>query len=254
MGYFDKVPVSDIAQLCVDVYDDPSDNILRTFKFNDLWVRVKTWTDKELEYMKDQDFKACLYTNKHYNSVILAIRGTVLKKGNILEDIDFSLDKDSKIFKSITLFFKLLNTTEKSWINAENKYVCGHSLGGILAKYSANIHKSTTVTFNSPGVLEYLKLRGQPTQIMSGKRVVTYYAYKDVIGNFHRTKDLGEHIPVILSANYNGPRILDNMTVTSCCAKIQKIQNFGDMKCSAKSFLLNLRARSPLRLSRNKRR
>ena len=44
-------------------------------------------------------------------------------------------------------------------------------------------------------------------------------------------------------SNYNGPEILDNMTVVNGCYKILQIKNFGEIKCREKNLLVSSRAR-----------
>ena len=206
--FLDKVLVTDFAQLALDIYDDPNDNKIKLNEFNSLWVRKRTWTDTDLDYMNGTKFKAGLYIHTVTNIGIISVRGTANNITNFEEDGDYAFNKDSKIFHGIRTFFNLLKKNN-DWLNLKKQYVCGHSLGGILAKYVINTSKCDTITFNSPGVKEYLKRNNCAAENMSGKEVVTYYANGDAIGNFHRDKDhdIGEHNPVNV---LDGPIIPNN--------------------------------------------
>ena len=191
--FLDKVLVTDFAQLALDIYDDPTDSKSRHQDFNQLWVRRRTWSDNDLDYMKGQEFKAGLYVHTATKTGVLSIRGS-LKFHNFIEDGLFAFNKDSPIFHGIRTFFNLLNRNN-DWLSLKKRYVCGHSLGGILAKYVINTSKCDTITFNAPGVIEYLDHNHCTAANVSGKTVVTYIAKADAIGNFHRDKyhDIGEH-------------------------------------------------------------
>lgn len=69
-----------------------------------------------------------------------------------------------KQFEALKKVYRILKVSIK-----ENpiKFVCGHSLGGILAKLLSPISKQATCAFNSPGVLDFLMENMKKVRILA---------------------------------------------------------------------------------------
>ncbi|WP_222435711.1 hypothetical protein [Fluviispira vulneris] len=74
------------------------------------------------------------------------------------------------------------------------KYVCGHSLGGIIAKIIAPQTGCHTCAFNSPGVLEYMHARKWSVHIKNDQVIRTYVANRDEVGEMKYYAELGERV------------------------------------------------------------
>ena len=106
MDYPIQVPVTNFAQLALDIYDDPDADNLRTHEFNKDWVKIHTWTSPN-------QFHASFYKNILTNIGVLAIRGTVTSiKGTIDADKEYAKaefsSKDMPQFKDTITYFNFL--------------------------------------------------------------------------------------------------------------------------------------------------
>ena len=225
MDYIDKVSVIDFAQLALDCYNSSDDNDIRTKEFKKLWYRVDQWPridDWKLHDVSGSDadaktgFYAAFYLNNVTSTGVIAIRGTASLLDGIA-DINYVLDKLTKQYDEALTFVKMIQTSF-IWSGVKNKYVCGHSLGGIVAKMIAPRTGLNTVAFNSPGVVEYLKKRHLPwfkvsnsdamCSIPTKQTIITYCANGCPIGNLRHDNDVGPYkwLPVLGEA-----RIPDNL-------------------------------------------
>ncbi len=212
--------VLDLAQLALDVYNDPAEDDIRKKYFNANWIAGPTNNHRgqkkfDRTAMANNEYPsyscpktglyARIYYNKHSNYSVLAIRGTEGKYNDFATDAGYMLNytelqqyEDAKEF-----FYEMKKYLQKT---KPMRYVCGHSLGGILAKMIAPNTHLPTCAFNSPGVLDFL-LSVQAKKMESEKLpfnkddivinlgpkqvVVTFIANKDMIGETNHQMDLG---------------------------------------------------------------
>ena len=104
---------------------------------------------------------------------------------------------------------KYVSKIKALYPNVKKLYVCGHSLGGIVAKMIAPRTGLNTVAFNSPGVVQFLKAKNLPyfrapisnamCAVPMSQTVITYCANGDPIGNLRHDNDVGVYkwLPVL---------------------------------------------------------
>ena len=208
----DKTPVTHFAQLALDCYNSPKDDEYRK-QFNRSWVKVDEWprkTDpyydpKQLGADKDTGFYGAFYKNTTTNVGAIAIRGT----SSVL---DYLVDGEYVFDIPVKQYEEALNFVAKVkalYPNVKKLYVCGHSLGGIIAKMIAPRIGLNTIAFNSPGVVQFLKKRNLPwvraynsdamCSIPAKQTIITYCANGCPIGNLRHDNDVGVYkwLPVL---------------------------------------------------------
>ena len=192
MDYPIQVPVTDFAQLALDVYEDPDANDVRP-GFNKAWAKLNSWTSMN-------QFHATFYKNMMTNVGVLAIRGTVpaINK-TVIQDLDYftalAESKDIPQYHDALSFYNFIENYP-DWKNIKEKYVCGHSLGGMLAKAIAPITGFNTIAFNSPSITNFLLNNHYPVALKDPKhqKQLTYAAKNDFIGNLLSQWDLGKYV------------------------------------------------------------
>lgn len=191
MDYPIKVPVVEFAQLSLDVYESKQDNDLRASGFNKDWVKIHSWTSPN-------QFHASFYKNHLTNVGVMAIRGTSTMP-EALADGAFGVGlfgpKNMIQIKDAFEYFSFLEGNI-FWRGTKGKYVCGHSLGGMLAKAIAPITTLNTIAFNSPGMNKFLIDNHYKVTFdnPSTQKQITYSATKDIIGNITNIYDNGTYV------------------------------------------------------------
>lgn len=150
---------------------------------------------------------ARVYNHKYANYSVLAIRGTEGKFNDFATDAGYMLNyTELQQYKDAREFFYEIRDYLEDNDKPQIKYVCGHSLGGILAKMIAPNTKVTTCAFNSPGVLDFLlsvevkknKKAVNKDDIIINLRPkqddVTFIDNKDMVGETNHHTDLGSRI------------------------------------------------------------
>jgi hypothetical protein len=112
---------------------------------------------KREEIKHDYDDKTGLYAAFYVNKItavgVVALRGTAAPYSLTLgADTNYVFNSPLKQYEEAKEFVNLIKKTAGS----PKIYVCGHSLGGILAKMIAPVSGLNTIAFNSPGVKEFL--------------------------------------------------------------------------------------------------
>ncbi len=152
---------------------------------------------EEIKNIKDSSVSGlfvCIYTNFKLGISVMAIRGTEPDNyGDLYDDIKFMTYtggqlQQSKDALSFYNSIKKSKTYEKEPIN----FICGHSLGGIIAKVIGPRTDCHVCAFNSPGVLDYLYDKKLPIEIKNNQIIKTYVANMDVVGEFMGWAELGE--------------------------------------------------------------
>ena len=217
----DKTKVTNFAQLALDCYNDPKDDDVRNNEFNRLWRKVDQWPRKDdyklttdvngsVDYDMYTGFYAAFYVNTATGVGAIAIRGTSMTTNftDYIADGDYVFDKVVDQYDEALKFVKLIQNSFQ-WSALKKKYVCGHSLGGILAKMIAPRTGLDTIAFNSPGVVQYLKKRKLPyirapfsdarCSIPQRQTIITYCANGCPIGNLRHDNDVGPYkwLPVL---------------------------------------------------------
>lgn len=153
----------------MDVYNDPAEDDIRKNYFNANWIAgptnnhrgQKKYDRAAMSYSEYPSYScpetglyARVYNHKYANYSVLAIRGTEGKFNDFATDAGYMLNytelqqyEDAREF-----YYEMLKYLKK---HKPIQYVCGHSLGGILAKMIAPNTQVTTCAFNSPGVLDF---------------------------------------------------------------------------------------------------
>ena len=201
--YEDKIPIIYFAQMALDCYNDPKDDDVRDNEFNRLWRKVDQWpraddyklttdVNGSVDYDMYTGFYAAFYVNTATGVGIIAIRGTsdTTNFTDYWADVNYTFDKAIEQYDEALEFVKMIKNSFQ-WSALKMKYVCGHSLGGIIAKMIAPRTGLNTIAFNSPGVKQYLKEKKPQFAIktFSGQRIITYCAKGDTIGNFRSDND-----------------------------------------------------------------
>ncbi len=239
--FFDRSLVVEFAQLALDVYNNPNDNKLRETEFNQFWKRIGEWprpddvarttrvistvnprepglTSHQHVIKTDYDchtgFYAALYENFSTKVGVIVIRGT-----DPAVFLDLVADYNYVMNKVVTQYEEAIGFTHMirnhyALSGMKKIYVCGHSLGGIVAKMIAPLTGFDTIAFNSPGVMEYLVKRHLPSHCLKARKVpykdafdeqkiITYCAKGDPIGNLRHDNDLGPYkfVDVLGGAN-----------------------------------------------------
>lgn len=202
--YEEKTPVIHFAQLALDCYNDPNDDNIRKY-FNKLWVKVDQWPRKndfklttQVNGTVDYDIYTGLYAAFYVNSFtgvgVIAIRGTSSLLDGIADE-DYAFDKFNYQFSEAKNYAEIIKSSH-TWSALKKKYICGHSLGGIVAKVIAPMIGFDAIAFNSPGVKEYLKKRHPfyAKKSSANQRIVTYCAKGDTIGNFRHDNDFEPYV------------------------------------------------------------
>lgn len=162
----------------------------------------KAWIKFAQNPPRNTGFRGRLYVSDWFNCSVIVFRGTD-NTINYIEDGLFALNYDTRVYADALNFYDFVihHPIVKKY---PLKAVCGHSLGGILAKSIAPVTGITTYAFNSPGVLDYLKnVVKKPTLLKHGQRVRTYISNADPIGNLKWKCDLGDHIFIpVFGAKY----------------------------------------------------
>ena len=153
---------------------------------------LKNTPDKSYDYDPYTGFYSQIYVNNITGIGVISIRGT---------DNSISGLEDAKYFTNISLpqykracdFWRYLKNGF-IYSKIDLHYVCGHSLGGILAKLIAPVTGLKTVAFNSPGVKEFLTSQNPrlPSNVYPNQ-VVNFCASSDPIGMFRSDNDLGKY-------------------------------------------------------------
>ena len=192
MDYPIQVPVLEFAQLALDVYDDPDANDVRP-GFNKAWAKLNTWTSMN-------QFHATFYKNMVTNVGVLSIRGTVTSIfPTLIADSQYGIGEfDSKNMSQFTdaIKFYIFLQTYPLWKETKEKYVTGHSLGGMLSKALAPITGLNTIAFNSPGMNKFLKENNFSSNLVLNQKQITYSATYDTVGNLLNLYDNGKYILV----------------------------------------------------------
>ena len=214
--YEEKTPVIYFAQMAMDCYNDPKDDEYRK-QFNKLWIKADQYPKNSWGIARnigkpssaDEDPKTGFYANFYLNHVtnvgVMAIRGTdSLLDG--LADVTYILSKAIEQYDQAIRYFESLKSR---YSDMKKFYICGHSLGGIVAKMIFPRTKVNTIAFNSPGVVQYLKENNKP-YVKSGSSdarcvpmidpyAITYCANGDPIGNLRHDNDVGAYkwLPVL---------------------------------------------------------
>ncbi len=212
--YFSKVSVLDFARLALDVYHDPKDRELLRKEFNPLWQKIDEWPRKavfqhsflnvgpggtthgKMNGSRETDpktgFYASFYRNMATDVGVLVIRGTDSIMDGI-EDYHYATNLHVDQYAQASTFWHIIKDYYLI-TDAKKLYICGHSLGGIIAKMIAPITGADTIAFNSSGVTEYLKNNHLQCQRASYDQVVvTYCANGDPVGNLNHVGDISEY-------------------------------------------------------------
>lgn len=222
----DRPLVTEFAQLALDVYEDKGDNNLRETEFNPLWRKIDQWPREgdwtrntrtistinprqdvglnshqhtiKTDYDQNTGFYSAFYENFMTKVCVIAIRGTDSFL-DVIADYDYVMNKVTKQYEEAKEFVFLMRDY---YLESGPKkiYVCGHSLGGIVAKMIAPLTGFDTIAFNSPGVREYLQHRHLPSHYFGNDRdrndpqqIITYCAKADPIGNLRHDNDIGHY-------------------------------------------------------------
>jgi len=192
------INVLDFAQLAIAAYgkDDP---ILNERDFHSNWVKVDCYPRpddgifnfKVIDYDIHNGFSAAFYIHSITGCGVIAIRGTNPKiLDDLLNDAAFSFNLAMSQYDDAILFCNIIKTSPY-WKNLTKIYICGHSLGGILAKMISPFSHLDTIAFNSPGVVNELTKQSKSTRLNFTQKIVTYIAQADLIGNFEHLHDFG---------------------------------------------------------------
>ncbi len=218
--------ILELAQLALDVYNDPAEDEIRKKFFNKNWRAGPTNNHRNKPKfdrltMCDNGYPsyscpvtglyARIYYHRKANYCVLVIRGTEMSSLNDLVTDAGYMFNDTKLqqYEDVKDFYHEMKKYLKDNDKPEIKYVCGHSLGGILAKMIAPITHLPTCAFNSPGVLDFLisveakkfekeKIPFKKNEILINlapqQVIVTFIANKDMIGETKHHTDLGSRI------------------------------------------------------------
>ena len=211
----------DLALLSKKVYGGFKDSDIPEGLVNPskLWVPIPE-TSYNASLLQDtgherNGFYACVYENFATNERVLAIKGTLASlshPSDILSDLNYGITDilnnrfDMAEYKELNKYmFYLSSIFGGSYYNEQNKendyfnikYVCGHSLGGIMAKMIACQLNLDGVAFNSPSVKNVIK---QYNILADYKSIRTVYCKNDPVTNLDCDL-LGEKY--ILDAGYS---------------------------------------------------
>ena len=161
--------------------------------FNKAWAKLNTWTSMN-------QFHATFYKNMVTNVGVLSIRGTVpkIKETTDADKEYFKAEFDEKNMPQFTdaIQFYIFLQTYSLWKDTTEKYVTGHSLGGMLAKALAPITGLNTIAFNSPSMSKFLLDNHFSLRLQPGQKQITYSSTKYFIGNVLSGTDTGKYVPV----------------------------------------------------------
>lgn len=138
---------------------------------------------------------------------VLAIRGTEGTLNDLSEDSYFMTNSILGTNINLDQVAYLVNfiheiMQKKEYSNRPIKFLCGHSLGGIIAKLVATITGLHTCAFNSPGVLKWLQMKGWNVPTNSSSTIIkTYVVNHDEVGETFANFDIGERITLATTSN-----------------------------------------------------
>lgn len=90
--------------------------------------------------------------------------------------------------------FYIFLQTYSLWKGTTEKYVTGHSLGGMLSKGLAPITGLNTIAFNSPSMSKFLLDNHFSFHLQPGQKQATYSFRGDTIGNLIKGTDIGKYV------------------------------------------------------------
>ncbi|WP_158999837.1 hypothetical protein [Pigmentibacter ruber] len=244
--------ILELAQLALDVYCDPKENDIRKKYFNDNWeagpsndhrgkpefdIATKPYNTYPTESCPKTGLYARVYIHKRLNYGVLAIRGTEKETNDFAADSDWLLNNESQQLNDLIEFHA---KAKKHFFEIKKplKYVCGHSLGGILGKSLAPISKLPTCAFNSPGVLDFVlanaRRKGNKNITMeefeagmkSNQVIVTFVANRDMVGERKNDADLGTRI--YLATRPFNPLTMHDYNNSKELQKIVETRKLGD--------------------------
>ena len=193
----------DLGLLSKKIYGDFKDSQPR-----DLLSMAKTWyplieTCSDIDVFKNstkgsnksQDygelrsgFYACVYENLISKEKVMVIKGTYfLSAEDLINDLSYGItdlfrkripmDEYKKMSKHLINLFAISPELKNSI-----QYVCGHSLGGILAKMIACEFELNAVAFNSPSVKNVMTMYQLPIR---PKSITTVHCKNDLVFNLN---------------------------------------------------------------------
>mgnify|MGYP002752482604 CR=1 FL=1 len=149
----------------IDVDETTKEQML-FYTINNLSKRTKNFTSRFrlLKHQKNNGlgFSATLFEDTKDNSKkILTFRGTEITPGDLIADIELTINEIPIQVNSLINFF--LDNVIPILKEGEKINICGHSLGGYLTQICAFTfaeYIDEIYTFNSPGILtDYMKTR-----------------------------------------------------------------------------------------------
>jgi len=152
----------------ISVYEDTKEQhiFVNEYTIDNLSKRTKNFTSRFrlLKHQKNNGlgFSATLFEDTKDNSKkILTFRGTEITPGDLIEDIELTINEIPTQANSLINFF--LDNVIPIFKEGEKINICGHSLGGYLTQICAFTfaeYIDEIYTFNSPGILtDYMKTR-----------------------------------------------------------------------------------------------
>ena len=227
----------DLALLSKKVYGGfkKSDIPPNLIGVSEQWQQIPETSYKSSELSDYGDerkgFYACVYENISTNERALAIKGTNNKsKMDDFTDLQYGitdiLNNNIKMseYNELQKYMIYLNSMfGGSYYDEQNKendyynikYVCGHSLGGIMAKMIACQLNLDAVAFNSPSVKNVIK---QYNILSNYKSIRTVYCKNDAVTNLNPDL-LGKKY--ILDAGYS-PKDKEKVDFTHIREKINE--------------------------------
>ena len=183
----------------IDVDETTKEQML-FYSIDNLSKRTKNFTSRFrlLKHQKNNGlgFSATLFEDTKDNSKkILTFRGTEITPGDLIADIELTINEIPTQVNSLINFF--LDNVIPILKDGEKINICGHSLGGYLTQICAFTfaeYIDEIYTFNSPGILtDYIQARVGVTPVdataKSIKEGILYLFNKKNIPYFEKLKE-----------------------------------------------------------------
>ena len=176
----------ELAVLSAWVYGDvdganllPSENLIRGH-----WREV---TNLMRQPKNRNGFYATIYERRfpENGERVIVVKGTdPTSKEDLMSDLAYGYDDLLYEVVGVPEYAKLSDFLERNGlVNDKTPYIiCGHSLGGILAKLAACKYGMKGVAFNSPSVTDVYKILENVKSVFPCN-LLTFYSFNDLVAN-----------------------------------------------------------------------